>query len=337
MKTLVLSHDDVSRLLPMSECVNVMEDTFRTLVRGDALQPQRQVNWLPDKRGALAVMPSYLGNPRVIGSKIVTVFPANQNTLYETHQGAVLLFECEHGRLLAVIDASSITAIRTAAVSAAATKLLAREDATDLTILGSGTQAAMHLESMSVVRPVKRVRIWSRNPDHAKRFVKRESDRLFVSVEQVASVRDAVTDSDIICTTTGSTSPVLLGKWLHPGVHVNAIGASVPPFRELDSETVRKSMLFVDRRESVMNEAEDIRMPMREGTIGAEHIIGELGEILLGRVRGRHSKDEITLFKSVGLAVEDLAAAHYVYRKAEVENIGTNVEFSAERANWLPR
>ena len=204
-------------------------------------------------------------------------------------------------------DASSVTAIRTRAVSAVATKALAKKDASDLTIFGSGTQASMHLEAMSTVRPIKRVRVWSRNPEHAEEFARRESSR-GRSVEAFRSAQDAIAGCDIVCTTTASTSPILKGKWLEPGVHINAIGASVSPF-QLDSEAVVRSTLFVDRRESTLNESEDFLVPKKEGLIGDDHIKGELGEVLLGRVKGRVSDDEITLFKSVGLAVEDLASA----------------------------
>ncbi|MGP8068609.1 MAG: ornithine cyclodeaminase family protein [Candidatus Bathyarchaeia archaeon] len=330
METLIISHQEVSKLLPMAECVSVMKETFMTLGRGGALQPLRQAVWLPDKKGVLALMPSYLPNPSATGAKIITVFPGNLNTPYESHQGAVLVFECETGRLLAIVDASSVTAIRTAAVSAVATKALAKKDASDLTIFGSGTQASMHLEAMSTVRPIKRVRVWSRNPEHAEEFARRESSR-GRSVEAFRSAQDAIAGCDIVCTTTASTSPILKGKWLEPGVHINAIGASVSPFRELDSEAVVRSTLFVDRRESTLNESEDFLVPKKEGLIGDDHIKGELGEVLLGRVKGRVSDDEITLFKSVGLAVEDLASAYHVYRKAETARVGTRVRFSAER------
>lgn len=301
-----------------------------TLARGDALQPLRQAVWLPDKTGVLALMPSYLGNPRVMGGKIITVFPGNLNTQYESHQGAVLVFECQNGRLLAIVDASSVTAIRTAAVSAVATDVLARKEASDLTILGSGTQASMHIEAMSTVRPITRVRVWSRNPEHAEDFARQESME-GRSVEAVRSAQDAVAGCHIVCTTTAATSPILMGKWLEPGVHVNAVGASISPFRELDSEAVVRSRLFVDRRESTLSESDDFRVPRREGVIGDDHIKGELGDVLLGRVKGRVSDDEITLFKSVGLAVEDLASAYCVYKTAETAGVGTRVRVSAER------
>jgi ornithine cyclodeaminase len=315
----------------MEECLGVIEETFKTLARGDALQPLRQIMWLPDKKGVLALMPSYLGHPRTTGAKIITVFPGNLTTRYESHQGAVLVFESETGRLLAVVDASSVTAIRTAAVSAVATKALARGDASDLAILGSGRQASMHLDAMKTVREIKRVRVWSRNPDHAKNFAKRESKHHELPIEAHGSAQEAVAGCHIVCTTTAATSPILLGKWLEPGMHVNAIGASTPPFRELDSEAVVRSRLFVDRRESTLNESEDFLIPKREGLIGDDHIRGELGEVLLGKIAGRTSDDEITLFKSLGLAVEDLASAYYIYNKADTTRAGTRVEFSAER------
>ncbi len=331
METLIVSHYEVSKLLPMAECVRVMEETFKALASGDALQPLRQAVWLPDKKGVLALMPSYLSNPHATGAKVITVFPENLNTPYESHQGAVLVFECETGRLLAIVDASSVTAIRTAAVSAVATNLLAKKDSTDLAILGSGKQASMHLEAMATARPIKRVRVWSRNPEHAEEFAKRESKGRGLSVEAFSSAQDALAGCQIVCTTTATTTPILMGKWLEPGVHVNAIGASTPPYRELDSEAVVRSKLFVDRRESTINESEDFRIPRKEGLIGDGHIRGELGEVLLGRAVGRVSDDEITLFKSVGLAVEDLASAYHVYRKAEAASVGTRVRFSAER------
>jgi len=337
METLIISHHDVSKLLPMAECVGVMEDTFKSVALGGAFHPLRQVVWLPEKNGVLALMPSYITNPKTIGAKVITVFPGNLNTRYESHQGAVLVFESQNGRLLAIVDASSITAIRTAAVSAVATNVLARKDASELTILGSGTQASTHIEAMSTVRRIKRVRVWSRNPEHAEAFARRESRSRGLSVEAFESAQDAVAGSHIVCTTTAATSPILVGKWLDHGVHVNAIGASTPPFRELDSEAVVRSTLFVDRRESTINESEDFRVPKSERLIGDDHIKGELGEVLLGKVAGRVSDDEITLFKSVGLAVEDLASAYYVYKKAETESIGTRVTFSAERDSHSSR
>lgn len=314
----------------MDQCITVMENMFRTLANGGAVLPLRQAVWLPDRKGALGVMPAYLDNPKVIGGKFITFFPENHAPL-ESHQGTVLLFDTGNGRLLAMVDATTITSIRTAAASAVATKLLAREGAGDLAILGSGTQALMHLESMQKVRKIGRVRVWSRNPERAKAFADSSSSRSKVNVEAVPTAKEAVTGADIICTTTAATTPILQGRWLSPGSHINAVGASVPPFRELDSDAVAKSKLYTDRRESLFNEADDFRIPKKEGVIDDSHLVGEIGEILIGKARGRTSEDEITLFKSLGLAVEDLAAAHHIYSEAQKSGMGTWVDFSAER------
>jgi ornithine cyclodeaminase/alanine dehydrogenase-like protein (mu-crystallin family) len=331
MKTTVLSWEDVTKLLPMKDCLGIMRETLKALARGDAVLPLRRYVQQPDKRGTIGVMPAFLGDPQLLGAKIISVFPGNRDTRFESHQGAVILFETQNGRLLAMVDASSITAIRTAAVSGVATDVLANRDAESLAILGSGTQASTHLSSMLLVRPVRSVKVWSRDFDHAKRFASSHSDLEEVRVEAVRTAEEALKDSSLVCTTTAAKSPVLEGAWLSPGAHVNAVGASVPPFRELDTEAVRKSRLFVDRRESALNESDDILIPIREGIITDEHILGELGEVLLGRVAGRRNAEEITLFKSMGIAVEDIAAAHHVYARALQERLGTQVEFNSER------
>lgn len=331
MEVLIVGHDQVKELLPMEECIEVMDKVFRTLARGDVVLPLRQAVWQPDKKGMFGVMPGYLGNPQAIGGKFITVFPGNSDTPYESHQGAVLLFECENGRLQAIMDASTITAIRTAAASGVATRVLAREDAHELAILGSGTQALMHLSSMEAVRKISKVRVWSRNHGHAKRFADSAPRKGAVSIDPVDSPEMAAKGADIICTTTAATEPILKGEWIAPGTHVNAIGSSVPPFRELDSQAVAQSSLFTDRRESLLNEANDFRIPREEGRVTDGHLRGEIGEILIGKVRGRTGDEEITLFKSLGLAVEDLASAHYIYEKAKAKGLGSWVEFSGER------
>jgi ornithine cyclodeaminase len=266
-----------------------------------------------------------------MGIKVVSVMPGNHGTEYDSHQGAVMVFETEYGRLLAMVDASEITAIRTAAVSGVATRLLAREDAGDLAILGSGVQAHTHLEAMMVARDLKRVRVWSRNEDNARRFAERESERHGLTVEVMPMAQAAVEGADIICTTTSSREPILMGDWLSPGTHINAVGSSVAFARELDTAAVVRSRLFIDRRESTVNEAGDFLFPKQEGAVDDNHIQGEIGEILLGQNTGRTTSEEITLFKSLGLAVEDLAAADYIYRQALEKGLGTAVEFGETR------
>jgi ornithine cyclodeaminase/alanine dehydrogenase-like protein (mu-crystallin family) len=315
----------------MAECIEVMAEALRALAKGDAMLPLRTVMRLPDGRSAFAAMPAFLGSPAAMGIKVLTVFPGNEGTSLDSHQGAVLLFEAEQGRLVSIMDASSITSIRTAAVSAVATSLLARENATRLAILGAGVQALTHIESMRAVRPIERVTIWSRHDGRAIRLSRKVRERFGLDARVVGAAIDAVADADIVCTTTSSREPVLEGAWLMPGVHVNAIGASLPSARELDSEAVRRSRLFVDRRESTRSEAGDFLIPLQEGVIGEDHIAGEIGELLLGQVDGRRSAEEVTVFKSLGLAIEDLASAHHVYQRAIAEGIGTSVELGGER------
>jgi ornithine cyclodeaminase/alanine dehydrogenase-like protein (mu-crystallin family) len=331
MQILIVNQDEVRRLLPMAECLDVMARTLAALARGEALLPLRQVLMLPGGQGAFGAMPAHLSSPPALGIKVITVFPGNHGTAYDSHQGAVLLFETERGRLLAVMDASSITAIRTAAVSGVATRALARADASTLALLGSGVQAATHLEAVALVRPLRRVRVWSRDPAHVARFVEAARTRHGFAIEAAPSARDAVAEADVVCTVTASREPVLEGAWLRAGTHVNAVGASLRTARELDSAAVARARVFVDRRESAANEAGDLLIPRAEGAIGDDHVQGELGEVLLGRVDGRRSAAEITVFKSLGLAVEDVASAHHIHARAHAAGMGTWVELGGGR------
>jgi alanine dehydrogenase len=319
---LTLGRQEIEALLPLGECVEVMAETLIALARGEVLQPLRQAHWLPDRHGLLGVMPGALLNGggldgrAVIGVKIVTVFPGNHGRGEETHLGSVLLFDCDLGKPLAILDAAAVTAVRTAAVSTLATRLLAREDASRLALLGSGTQARAHLAALREVRPLREVRVWSLHPENARRFAAEESIRHGLPVETADTAREAVADADVVCTVTSSNEPVLAGSWLAPGTHVNAVGACTPTAREIDTEAVLRARLFVDRRESALAEAGDLLIPIQEGAVGEDHIAGELGDLLLGRLPGRRSAEEITLFESLGLAVEDLAAARHVWRKS---------------------
>jgi len=331
MKTLVISQREVPALLPMKACIDVMADVLKSASRGDTVLPLRSKMQIPGRSGVLGLMPASLGQPPVMGLKVVSVFPGNHGTPFDSHQGVVLLFEVEHGSLLAVIDATSITAIRTAAASGAATRLLAREDASDLAILGSGVQARTHLEAMRAVRPLRRIRVWSRDPENTRAFAARESRGAGVKVEVAGTAREAVEGADLICTTTASRDPVLQGDWIAEGAHVNAAGACFPTARELDTRAVVRARLYVDRREATLAEAGDFIIPKNEGAIGEDHIVGEVGEALLGRVPGRRSRDEITLFKSLGIAVEDLAAAHHIYRAALERGDAMVIELGGRR------
>ena len=330
MEVLVLGHAEVRALLPMAECVDVMVDVLCARARGEAEMPLRQVMWLPDRGGGLASMPAYVG-PDALGAKLVSAFPGNSQTPYESHQGAVVLFEATYGRVEAILDAATVTAVRTAAVSAAATRALARPDAQEVAIVGTGRQAALHAEGMLTVRPVRRIRVWGRSRERAEGLCARLRAEHGVAAEAAADVAAAVEGADIVCTTTASREVVLPGRLLPPGCHVNAAGASVPGFRELDGEAVARARLYVDARDSAASESDEIRLALAEGRIGADHVVGELGELFLGQVPGRRDASEITLFESFGLAVEDIAAARHVCAAARAQGVGTRVEFGAVR------
>jgi ornithine cyclodeaminase/alanine dehydrogenase-like protein (mu-crystallin family) len=331
MPVRLLNQAQVTELLPMEECIEVMDRVLRTLAAGGAQLPLRTVLRLPASRGIFGVMPAQLSDPDALGLKAIAVFPGNEGTHLDSHQGVVLLLSPETGAPLAIMDASSITAIRTAAVSGVATRALAREDAGDLAILGSGVQARSHLEAMRTVRTLRRVRVYSPHAPRLAAFARWARERHGVTAEPVASAREAVAGADLICTTTASRTPVVHGEWIEPGVHINAVGSSIPTARELDSDAVARGRFFVDRRESAANEAGDYLIPLGEGAIGAGHILGEIGEVLTGSVPGRTGESQITIFKSLGLAVEDLAAAHHVLRKAEARGIGLVTELGGLR------
>jgi ornithine cyclodeaminase len=331
MDVLILGRQDVVALLPMRECIDLMQHVLVALARGEVVQPLRSIVWLPDRRGALGLMPGALSQPDAMGVKVVSVFPGNSGTKYESHQGAVLLFDTQHGCLQAVVDAGEITAIRTAAVSGLATRVLARRDAGDLALLGSGTQARTHLDAMRSVRELRRVRVWSRSSDSAQRFAHSESRRTGMDIEAVASARDAVAGADLICTTTAAREPILEGAWIASGAHVNAVGACFPAARELDTAAVQRARVFVDCRESALHEAGDLLIPMREAALDASHVAGELGEVLTDRVVGRTDANDVTVFESLGIAIEDVTAVHHVVRKARASKTGTRVEIGGLR------
>ncbi len=303
MKLLILSEQEVHQLLTMRDCIAVMEEALADLARGKVTNPLRSMTRGEGSAGILGLMPAYRGD---YGLKEVCVYPGNPARGLDTHLGCVILHDGETGAPKAIMNASAITAIRTAAVSAVATKLLARDDAHILAILGAGVQGQSHLQAIPLVRDIKEVRIFSR------------TERQLAN-----SAEEAVRGADIIVTATSSREPVLEREWIAPGAHINAVGSSVKTSREIDTETMKTASLFVDRRESTLNESGDYLM----SGVGPEHIRAEIGEILIGQAKGRTSKEEITLFKSLGLAVEDLASAQFLFQEAQRRGRGTWVDF----------
>lgn len=327
-KILVLSHREVEELLPVGECMPVMAEALSDLARGNVYQPLRMIVTPPGADGDMALMPSYRSGERAAyGVKTVCVFPENPAKGLDSHQGSVMLFSAENGELMALMNASAMTAIRTAAVSGVATQLLAREDAGELAIIGTGIQARAHIEAMACARPIKRARVASRSFEQARSFADEFSSRYSFPIEAVDSVEAAVRGADVIVTATTAAEPILKREWISSGAHLNVVGSSIPTTRETDSATMAACSLFVDRRESTINEGGDYLFALREGAIGPDHIKAEIGEVLIGSKPGRSSSNEITLFKSLGLAIEDLASAQYLYRKATEELKGTWVEF----------
>jgi ornithine cyclodeaminase/alanine dehydrogenase-like protein (mu-crystallin family) len=323
VSVLVLSEQDVRELLDMESCVEAMAEVLAALARGELFHPLRSVVRPPNASGFMGLMPAHrTGSAPVYALKEIVVTPTNPRQRgLDAHQGAVLLHDGETGQLVAVLNASAVTEIRTAAVSAVATRALARKDAERVAILGAGVQARSHAEAMRVVLDDPELRIWARSPEAAEVLAAE------VGAVVSPSVDSALFGAEVVCTTTAASEPVVELRWLARGAHVNAVGSSVPSSRELDTATVAASSFFVDRRESAVNEAGELLLAQSEGAVGDDHIQAELGEVLAGMHLGRVDEGELTVFKSVGIAVEDLAAADLVVRRARERGVGAEVAF----------
>lgn len=328
MELLVLGAGDVRDLLPYGECADVMRGALTALASGQAHQPLRTVIRPPGGDGLMALMPSFLaGEDPAYGLKAICIFPGNPALGKDAHQGGVLVSSARTGELLALVNGSALTEIRTAAVSAVATSLLARPDAAHLAIVGTGVQARAHALAIAASRPIAQIRLAGRRPGSAARLAAELRDQLGILVMAGEDVREAVDGASIVVTATSSATPVLCRDWLAAGTHINAVGACLPAAREIDTATMADAALFVDSRESAAGESGDFLLAMAEGAIDARHIRAEIGDVLTGTAQGRRDTREITLFESLGLAIEDLAAAVHVYRKACELGTGSRVEF----------
>lgn len=325
---LVVDGATVRRLLPVASAIEVMRDTFRHIHEGDVYQPLRSLLQPPGIPGVAVVKPAaVVGTHSALGMKIVTQFNENAAVGLEAIQGVVLLLDPGTGAPIGLLEAGAITEIRTAAVSALATDLLARGDAGDLAVLGAGVQARAHMRAMAAVRSLRRVRIWNRTREKALRLAGEASDELHIVVEVADSIAAATEGADLICTTTSSPEPLLLS--VVPGAHVNAVGAFQPSTRELGPTLVAGASIFVDNRESALAEAGDLLLAAEEGCIELPTAISaELSQVVVGAHPGRKERDEVTVFESLGLAIEDLAAAVFVLDRARLHNEGAEVSFS---------
>jgi len=327
MEIRVLRGADVRKLLPMAECIELMQRTMIAVSEGRVVLPLRSILIMPGDRGMMGVMPGYLADPECFGVKLVSLIPRNKPPQYSSHLGLVMLFEAEHGRPVALLDAAEITAIRTAAASGLATRLLSRQESGDLALLGAGEQARSHLEAMLTVRALRRIRVWARDPDKARLFAQEQGAKHRIAIETSPTVRTAVAGADIICTTTKAREPILLGEWLTPGVHLNVVGSSIAAAAEIDTAAVVKARFFVDRRDSTVHEGGEYLRALSSGAITPDHILAEIGEVANGTKIGRSSPLEVTLYKSLGIAPQDLASAHYVLQKARAGDTGQIIDF----------
>jgi ornithine cyclodeaminase/alanine dehydrogenase-like protein (mu-crystallin family) len=319
---MVLSEHDVRELLDMPSCVEAMTEVLTSLARGELYNPLRSIARPPDADTLLGLMPAYRAAPSsAYALKEIVIVPTNPSRGLDTHMGGVLLHDGENGELLAIMNASPITEIRTAAVSAVATRALARSDAQRVAILGAGAQARGHVRAMRAVLDDPEIRIWARRLEAAEELAGE------VGATVSPSVDAALFGAEVVCTTTASVEPIVEKRWLARGAHVNAVGSCFPTTRELDTETVAHSSFFTDRRESCLKEAGDYIIAAAEGAIGPDHIKAELGEVLAGMHPGREHEDETTVFESLGIAVEDLASAELVVRCARERGVGVEVAF----------
>lgn len=321
----VLNREHVEAVLTLPACIAVMDGVMRALAEGRARLPLRPVVPL-ENSDLLLLMPAALtGEGGAVGVKLLTLFGDNPARGLPAIQGLVVLFDPHDGRVVAVADAASVTAIRTAAVSAVAARLLANPEAGDLALLGSGAQASTHLSAMRAVRPIRRVRVWSRTPEHAHAFAQHEGHKHGLSIEVCPTPDDAVRDADLICACTAAVEPVLHSHAVADGAHVCAVGAYTADMRECDSALVQRAGVWVDSHESAWHEAGDLIQPLREGVITQAHVVGTLGEALLGRVAGRTAAQQVTLFKSCGLAAQDVAAVRFLAEAAQRAELGVDV------------
>jgi ornithine cyclodeaminase len=320
---LLVTAAEIETLLPMDRAIAAARSAMRQVSSGDTLLPLRQFLAIPDAPGKMAVMPGYIAHPPRFGLKTVSKF----TNAAHSHVGTVQLYDATNGQLLAIIEGGTLTAIRTAAASALATDLLARPDSHHLAILGTGEQARRHIEAMAAVRPISQIRIWGRNARNAEALAAtlRNADMPAIVA---ATVAEAVADADIICTTTAAATPILHGQHVRPGTHVNLVGSAIPTTAEADTALVAMSQFYGDYRAATLAQAGEFRNAIASGLITADHLIGEIGELILGRIPGRQGDTAITLYKSLGVTAQDLTAADAILEAARADGMGHEINLA---------
>ncbi len=320
---LLVTAAEIETLFPMDRAIAAARSAMRQVSSGDTLLPLRQFLAIPDAPGKMAVMPGYIAHPPRFGLKTVSKF----TNAAHSHVGTVQLYDATNGQLLAIIEGGTLTAIRTAAASALATDLLARPDSHHLAILGTGEQARRHIEAMAAVRPISQIRIWGRNARNAEALAAtlRNADMPAIVA---ATVAEAVADADIICTTTAAATPILHGQHVRPGTHVNLVGSAIPTTAEADTALVAMSQFYGDYRAATLAQAGEFRNAIASGLITADHLIGEIGELILGRIPGRQGDTAITLYKSLGVTAQDLTAADAILEAARARGMGHEINLA---------
>lgn len=323
----ILSNADIAALLPMTEAIDVVDGVMRVVSAGGAQLPLRHA--VPvGGRNMMGVMSGALETPQCYGVKLVSLFPDNPARGLSGHRGAVVLFEAETGGAVAMMDAGLLTAIRTAAASAVATRALARTDASRLTLIGTGEQAEHHLEAMLAVRPVRALHVVGRRSEKAADFTRHAAGRYpELAVTHGTDARDGLRGADIVCTVTNAATPVVMGDWLEDGQHLNVVGASIPSKREIDDKAVLRAQVYTDYRPSFFAQAGEIVEMIAAGVIDETHLKAEIGEVLSSEAPGRQLPDAITLYRSLGVTAQDLAVAQHVLDRAVAEGRGQDVQF----------
>ncbi len=311
-----IDREEVARRLTYEGCIPIVREAMIAFSRGETRQLLRSIIPLADGR-MFGVMPGAMGVHAPFGAKLISVFPENFARGIQSHQGLVILFNPETGAPVCVVHAGEITAIRTGAASAVATDALARKDARRLAILGYGEQAATHAHAISKVRRLESIAIWGRSPERARAFAERMRAELAIPVASARSVEEAVTEADLVCTVTSASEPILKGAWVRPGTHLNLVGSSHAEPTEVDNDLVVRSRFIADSREGVLNQGAEFLRAQAAGLVGDGHIVAEIGQVLAGEIEGRRSAEEITVYKSLGHVVQDLATAWALYSQAE--------------------
>ncbi|MBZ5494793.1 MAG: ornithine cyclodeaminase family protein [Acidobacteriia bacterium] len=329
MKTLLLSRKEIESFFTMRMCMEAVEKAFAGLSQGNVTMPQRTPIPLPDKSGLALFMPAHIKNLRALGTKVVTVYHENvRKHNLPAVLGTILLLDEDTGFPVAIMDGGFLTAMRTGASSGVATKHMARPDASVGMIFGTGVQAFTQALAIHEARPLRKLLAWSVDPEEARRaFARRITEKTGVPVKLAAEPAAAVREADIVVLATSAAEPIVEGSWFRPGTHINGIGSHTPKMRELDTATVQRSRVVCDLTEACKAEAGDFIIPAASGAWSWDRVAGNLGDVIVGRVQGRTSPEDITLFKSVGLAIQDMSAAKAVFDEAVHRGIGTEFQF----------